>query len=267
MTIAAPTPVHFLVAVGGALVVLGSLAVARAPVTRSTPAAVVPWAVVAACLHHLALQGLYPPSVEPLFGGTLVGPTTFALAGGLWLLLRGVAIVRDRPERGSFLAASGVGAAVALGIVTLSVVPLDRGDAVVLVGVPGLAAVLAAVGYLSLGFVDPPAFARGRFAGYLVAFAGTFDGVASALLVDVVGRSVARPSVELALAVDTALGLPAALGVGWLLVVPRLVGSLVAVALLTRGSASTELYRVLGLALLVATGIGPGVAAVLEATG
>jgi hypothetical protein len=243
------------------------LALARAPVTRSTLAAIVPWAAIAACGHYLALHGLYPEPVAPLFAGTLVGATVFTPAGILWLLLRGVAVVRDRAERGTFLTASGVGAALGLGIVIISVLSLDRGDAVVLVGVPGLAAVPAAVGYLSLGAVDPPAFARGRLVGYLVAFAGTFGGVASAPLVDVVGRPVARPSVDLALAVDRALGLPASIGVGWLLVVPRLLLSLVGIAVLTRGSAITGTYRVLGLALLAASGAGPGVAAVLEATG
>lgn len=266
MPLADPTPIHLLASLGTAALVLGLLAMLRPPVTRTTPLAVLPWACVAAFAHHLALQGTYPPEIEPLFGGLLVGPTTFAIAGGLWLALRGVAAVRDREERGATLVASGAGAALGLCVVTLTTLSLNRGDAFVLVGVPALALVLSAVGYLSLGLVDPPGFARARFAGYLVAFAQTLDGVASALLVDGLGREVARPSVEVAFALTGAFGTPDSVGVGWLLVVPRLVLALALVALLTRGSVETEVYRVLLLAALVAIGVGPGVTAILEAT-
>lgn len=267
MPLADPTPIHLLASLGTAAVVLGLLALLRPPVTRATPIAVLPWACVAAFSHHLALQGIYPPEVEPLFGGLLVGPTVFAIAGGLWLALRGVAVVRDREEGGVYLVACGAGTALGLGVVTVTTLSLERGDAFVLVGVPTLAVVLSAVGYLSLGLVDPPGFARARFAGYLVAFAQTLDGVASALLVDGLGREVARPSVEVAFALTGTVGSPDALGVGWLLIVPRLVLSLSLVAILTRGSVETEVYRVLLLAALVAIGVGPGVTAILEATG
>lgn len=267
MSLADPTPLHLLASLGTATIVLALLVLVRPPVTRTTPIAFTPWACVAAFAHYLALEGIYPPEVEPLFGGTLVGPTVFALAGGLWLLLRGVAVLRDREERGVYLTACGVGAALGLGVVTVSTLSLQRGDAFVLVGVPTLAIVLSGVGYLSLGLVDPPGFARAKLAGYLVAFAQTFDGVASALLVDGLGRDVARPSVEVAFAITGTVGSPDLLGVGWLLVVPRLVLSLVAVAVLTRGRVETEVYRVLVLAVLVAAGVGPGVTAILEATG
>jgi len=267
MPIADPTPIHLFASLGTAAFVLALLAIVDPPVTRTTPIAVTPWAFVGAFAHHLALEGVYPDLVEPLFDGLLVGPTVFALAGGLWLLLRGVAVFRDREEGGAYLVACGVGAALGLGMVTVTTLSLDRGDALVLVGVPALAAVLGGVGYLSLGLVDPPGFARARLAGYLVAFAQTLDGVASALLVDGLGREVTRPSVEAAFALTTTLGNADVLGVGWLLVVPRLVLSLGLVAVLTRGRVETEVYRVLLLAALVAAGVGPGVTAVLEATG
>lgn len=267
MPLADPTPIHLLASLGTAVVVLGLLALFRSPVTRTTPIAVLPWACVAAFAHHLALQGIYPPEVEPLFGGQLVGPTVFAIGGALWLALRGVAVVRDREERGAYLVACGAGTALGLGVVTLTTLSLQRGDAFVLVGVPTFAVVLSAVGYLSLGLVDPPGFARARFAGYLVAFAQTLDGVASALLVDGLGRDVARPSVEAAFALTGAFGSPDALGVSWLLIVPRLVLSLSLVAILTRGSVETEIHRMLLLAALVAVGVGPGVTAILEAIG
>lgn len=267
MLLADPTPLHLAASLGTAAFVLVLLALVRPPVTRSTPVAVTPWACVAAFAHYLALEGIYPPVVEPMFGGLLVGPTVFAIAGGLWLVLRGVAVVRDREERGAYLAACGAGVALGLGVVTVTTLTLERGDAYVLVGVPTLAVVLSAVGYLSLGLVDPPGFARARFAGYLVAFAQTLDGVASALLVDGLGRQVARPSVDVAFAVTGTLGGLDTLGVGWLLVVPRLVLSLTLVSILTRGSVETEVYRVLLLAALVALGVGPGVTAILEATG
>ena len=265
MSLADPAPIHLLASLGTALLVLGLLVLLRPPVTRATPVAVMPWACVAAFAHHLALQGIYPPEVEPLFGARLVGPTVFAIAGGVWLGLRGLAVIRDRAERGAYLTASGVGVALGLGVVTATTLSLQRGDAFVLVGAPTLAFVLSGVGYLSLGLVDPPGFARARLAGYLVAFAQTLDGVASALLVDGLGHEVSRPSVEAAFAVTGTLGVPETLGVGWLLVVPRLVLSLTLVSILTRGRVETEVYRVLALAVLVAAGVGPGVTAVLEA--
>ncbi|WP_255195606.1 hypothetical protein [Halorarius litoreus] len=252
-----------LVGVGlAAVLIVALLAVQRPPVTGLTVLAIAPWAVVAGLFDTLSVTGAYPATLAPVLrlpAGLLLA---FVVAGLVWVPLLQLATLRDYgPGSGRYLAAAGLGMAVVLLVTLLVRQELDGAGLLWLSATPMLAAMLAALAYVLLGFVDPTTLATTRWVGYLVVFGFALLGTATAVGIDVYGQ--VGTSVTAAL-VSVARDLPtASTSVGWpAAVFGVLVGCLVA-TLVARAIRSDA---VAGNALaIVVTGVtvGPAVTTLL----
>lgn len=235
----------------------------RVPVTRATMLAATPWMVLGGLLESLVATGAYPGVVAALLAPPQVYPAALVVGGLTWIPLLEVAAIRNRGVNAArSLATAGWAATAVLATVVLWRAAVDPAEVLWLVGVPVVAAVLAGVAYILLGLSDAEPLAYTGLLGLLVVFAHTFDGLAVALAVEVLGRTPRPPLAALvADGTDAAgLGLPT----GWLFVALKLLGSLLAVQLLARTPRRTQRGRYLALGALAAVGLGPGVATLLR---
>ena len=227
-----------------ATVVVGVvLYVLHPPITQRTVLALVPWVVVGSTLHVLYQLGgalglsLYPPLVAPLFSAPAVYVTTFVITGAVWVF--GVMIGSAFGGRSTGpLYLGGVG----LGVATVLLVLLVYQGLSPLLGplrplVPIVAVITAGivtfVVYILLGTWRTYVIAEARLSGALVLFAHVFDGISTAIGVDLLGTAersfLPRRIMEIAADLPT----EPYLGVGWLFVVVKMlvaVGIVVAFA-------------------------------------
>lgn len=239
------------------------LTVLRVPVTRATVLAATPWMVLGGVLESLVATGAYEGVVATLFAPPQGYLAALVVGGVTWVPLLEVAAMRNREATGArSLAIAGWGATGVLAMVVLWRTAVGPAEVLWLVGIPVVAAVLAGVAYILLGLGDAEPLAYTGLLGLLVVFAHTFDGLAVAFAVEVLGRAP-RPPLAALVADGIAaagLGLPA----GWLFVALKLLGSLLAVQVLARTPRRTETATYLGLGALAALGLGPGVATLLS---
>jgi uncharacterized membrane protein len=163
-------------------------AVERPPVTRRTVLAAAPWAVAAGVLHALATVGAYPPALAPFFQFPGVFIVAFVVGTLVWIPLLQLAAMRDYPAgTGQYLAAAGSGLSVVLLVVLLLRQGIDPDAMLWLVATPFLGAVLSAVLYFMLGFVDATTLSTTRWVGFLVVFGHAVLGTTFAVSVDAYG--------------------------------------------------------------------------------
>lgn len=248
------------VALLGALT-LGLLARQHRDLQPEIGLAAAPWMVAGALAHALAGTTNYPAALHPLFGPLGVYVTTATTAGLLWFPFRELSVRQGSVPDGSRLASGGIGAAVALGAVLVTVLPaVTVRSALLLAAVPLVAGALA----VGLGFahheVDPVGIGRTRALGLLVLFGHGVGGLAWALLLTD-GRSVGGPAGEAISLAGDRLPVEPLVVVGVTLLV-----ALVAVSVLGRVIKRDETVGTALGVLVAAIGLGPGVEALLRAT-
>lgn len=245
-----PLPIlaALVVAAGG----VAWLARRRSPaLTPAVVLAFVPWMVAGAALHVLHRLGAAPPNVDPFLGTPAVYVTTFAVAGGIWL-------VADHVDRAiGILGGAGTVAAV-LAVATV----LAAGDRLH-PGWPAVgllaAAIIAAAAWGAVGRVRPDAVASTGAVGGLVVFAHTLDGVSTAIGVDVLGFGERTPLSRLILDAAGSLPIADAVGVGWLFVLVKVAVACVVVAVFDDYVREEPRAAYLLLGVVAAVGLGPAV--------
>ena len=259
-------PLPYLVALVVAIATIGVLLVAlRPPVTQATILAFTPWIVAGAALHVLYVVDAVSPAAAPLLGTPAVYLTTFAIAGAVWAGASFLGASRRSEARiARWLGAVGLGiAAVAVGFVLL--MGIQRGN--LAVAWPLIATVVsvvvAALAWLGLSLTHTPVVARTGAVGALVVFSHVFDGVSTAIGVDILGVGERSPLPRLVM--DAAAALPGAetLGVGWPFAVVKLALALAVVALFADYVEESPAEGYLLLGLIAAAGLGPAVHNVL----
>ncbi len=249
----------------GTFVVLALIAFMEPPITEGFVLAVVPWVFAGSALHVFYQLGelyqvqIYPESVELLFAAPAVYLTTFLGMGLIWVISLVIGSGMGARERTAhYLGGTGFGAAaVMLGLLAWQSLDPAVGPIRIVVPLAGFLASLAVtfVVYIALGAWRTYVIAEARIAGALVLFAHTFDGITTAIGVDILG--VGERSVIPRTIMDFAADLPTAsyIGTGWLFVVVKV---FVAVAIVwafaeyvherpTRGYLLFALVTVLGL--------------------
>ena len=237
------------------------------PITERFVLAVVPWVFVGSTLHVFYQLGeifqvqIYPRSIEALFAAPAVYLTTFLGMGIIWVLSLVIGSGMGARERTSqYLGGTGVGAAVVM-LILLGWQALDPavGPLRLVVPLAGLVASMAVtfVVYVALGAWRTYVIAEARLAGAMVLFAHTFDGITTALGVDVLG--VGERSVIPRIIIDFATDLPTYeyIGAGWLFVVVK-IGVAVAIVWAFAEYVHEEPVRgYLLFAVLMILGLGP----------
>lgn len=266
-----PPLFHTAFLVVGVAAVLAVLYELRPPVTERVSLALAPWMSAGAALHVLYQLGLrfdaqvYAPVIEPLFSAPAVYLTTFLATGVVWILATIVEGVTGSDAENKNTVArylGGVGTAVLLTLVVLVLLvemELSPEPLAPLLPVIGLLVSLgvAALVYFLVGLWRTYVVAEARWVGGLVVFAHVFDGVTTAIGVDIVGAG--ERSALPARIMEFAAGLPTApyLGSGWLFVVVK-VAVAVAVVVLFADFVREEPTRAnLTLAAIAAVGLGP----------
>lgn len=257
-----PVLLVVLVAILTALV----LTVLQAPVTRATVLAATPWMVVGGLLETLVVtvaSGAYRGMVAALLAPPQGHLAALVLGGLTWVPLLEFATLRNRRANvARYLGAAGWGAAVVLGVVVLWRGSIGSGGLLWLVVVPILGAVLAGVAYFLLALADPDPLAYTGLVGLLAVFAHTFDGLAVAVAVHVVGRKPRAPLAAFVADLVEATSLP--LPAGWAFAGLKLLGVLLVVLVLARTARGSGTRTYLALGALAAAGLGPGVATLLS---
>lgn len=195
------------------------------PLSDRTVIAVAPWTVAGAGVIVAVEAGIYDR--WSLASTPTLAAVVVASAVGCWLVLSVFAELREKPHRERYLTASGTGAAVV--IVGSLLFIADEVTALRLTWVL-LAVIVAPVvgvcGYFALSLVYTDAVARLRFAGLYAVTTVVFDGVASAIAVEVLGTGHrAIVASLLSLATQTAGISPS----GWLLLGAHVVVGVLAV--------------------------------------
>lgn len=227
--------------------------------------ATVPWFVVGAGAHVLYTTGAYDPWAGYFFGPVAVYFTTFVAAGMVWGMMALSADISGGDRHGAqYLAAAGLGATIVVGSVALSsgigasvsrIYPTFGGLLVALV--------VAALAYVGLNVVYPKAMVHTGIVGFFVVFGFTLDATMTALSVDLFGGTSSTPVAREVLAVARDLPTASTVGVGWLLVVLKVVAALLVVATVGHLLSTDRLRDYPGVAYLflggvIAVGIGPG---------
>lgn len=232
-------------------------------VSQRTVLAFVPWMVSGAVLHvvyqmHTALEETVVPAVPPvLLSAPSVYVTAFVLMGAVWLPAalgnpgRTERVAKLLGVAGALVAVSVSGYAV---WVALDQFALDA--AVPLAGLLGSLA-LTALLYLGIGLWRPEILSNARYVGALVIFGHAFDGVTTAIGVELL--DVGERSTVPRLVMDIAADLPTAdlLGEAWLFVVVKLLIATALVALFHDYVREEPTEGNLFFAFMAAVGLGP----------
>lgn len=245
-----------------AVMTVALLAVERPPVNGLTVLAAVPWVVTAGLLDGVAATGAYPSELVRVLVLPVVLVLAFVVAGLVWMPLLQLATLRDYAlGAGYYLAAAGFGTAVVLLLTLLLREGLDGQGLLWLSATPLVAAMLAAVAYVLLGFVDATTLATTRWVGYVVVTGFTLLGTTTAVGVDVYGNAGGGITGVL---VSVAAGLPtASTSVGWPAAVLGAVVGCVVAALLARAVRSDVVTGNLLAVVVTAVTVAPAVATLL----
>jgi uncharacterized membrane protein len=266
-----PSLFQLAVLVAGTVAIAAMLYTLRPPVTQKVVLTFAPWMVSGAALHVFFQLGeaydaqVYPRSVEPLFSAPAVYLTTFVVMGVVWVAAVIVRRVTASATEGYDYVArylGSVGAGVMLVLVGLLlwqatdplVGPLDP----VLPTVGLIAAlVLTFLAYVAIGVWRTYVIAEARYVAALVLFAHAFDGVTTAIGVDLIG--VGERSALPARIIEFSATLPTAqyLGSGWLFVVVKMLVAASVVVLFADYAAAKPNRANLLYGLVAAVGLGP----------
>lgn len=233
----------------------------RPTVTQGTIIAFTPWMITGSALHVLHVLGAFDPIVDPFFGTPSVYVTTFVLAGSCWAALMATSTTRWAQTRvnrrlgliGTGVALVSIGYVLWVGAVAGTITLLWPLVAVV------LSIAVWAVAWLLLSLRYTGIVAKTRIVGALVVFSHVFDGVTTAIGVDVLGVHERSPLPRAIM--DLAATLPTAdiIGAGWLFVVVKLAISMIIVGLFAEYVEESPTEALLLLGIIVAVGLGPAV--------
>jgi uncharacterized membrane protein len=262
-----PPLIHTAGLLVGAGFVIALLFAAKPSVNQKTVLAFAPWIVVGAVLHVFYQLGvtlkqpLYPDPIEPLFSAPAVYITVFIVMGLIWAVATMFMTNPDADYVSQYLSGIGVGT-----MVPLIGLLLWRGtDPAVRPMEPVFpaAGLLLAVGAtflitLALGLWRTGLIAKVRYVGPLVLFAHLFDGITTAIGVDLLGATE-RSAIPQAI-LDLSAGLPTAsiIGTGWLFVLVKLVVAVAIVVLFADYVNEEPLEANLLMSVIIAVGLGPG---------
>ena len=262
-----PPLIHTAGLLVGAGFVIALLFAAKPSVNQKTVLAFAPWIVVGAVLHVFYQLGvtlkqpLYPDPIEPLFSAPAVYITVFIVMGLIWAVATMFMTNPDADYVSQYLSGMGVGT-----MVPLIGLLLWRGtDPAVRPMEPVFpaAGLLLAVGAtflitLALGLWRTGLIAKVRYVGPLVLFAHLFDGITTAIGVDLLGATE-RSAIPQAI-LDLSAGLPTAsvIGTGWLFVLVKLVVAVAIVVLFADYVNEEPLEANLLMSVIIAVGLGPG---------
>lgn len=239
----------------------------RPLITERTVIAFVPWVVTGAALHVFYQLGdffdvqLFPGPVAELFAAPAVYLVMFNLMSLIWIVATMVVPSGDRDRRiALYLGVIGFGIMIPIvGLLLRQGFGLESGLQPILpiLGFIG-ALVLTVVVYILVGLWRTDVFARARITGGLVIFAHLFDGLTTALGVDVLGAG--ERSAVPRMIMDFAADLPTAetLGTGWLFVLVKVVIAVAIVVLFADYVDEEPTSGNLFFSIIIAVGLGPG---------
>ncbi|WP_436902818.1 DUF63 family protein [Halovenus halobia] len=239
----------------------------RPPFTQRIVLSFIPWIISGSILHVFWQLGdilgrqLYPPAIEPLFSAPAVYLTTFIAVGLIWALASIIVPSRDRSNRiATYLLATGLGVVIPLtGLLLWQ--GLDEAIAPMEPIWPVLALILSLVVtfvvYIAIGAWRTYVIAQVRYVGAFVLFAHIFDGITTAIGVDVLGGG--ERSALPAMILDFSARLPVAdtIGVGWLFVLVKIILASAIIILFADYVDDEPAQANLLLTLIAVFGLGP----------
>lgn len=260
-----PGPIQSAALVIGTGMIVVLLYALRPPLTQKIVLSFIPWMISGSILHVFwqignLYQPLYPEPVEPLFSAPAVYLTTFIALGAIWTLSAIIVPSYDRSDRiATYMLATGVGVLIPLlGLVVwqglsdeLALKPIWPVLGLV------LSLVLTFIVYIAIGAWRTHVIAQARYVGAFVLFAHIFDGVTTAIGVDVLGAGE-RSTLPAAI-LDFAAGLPVAdtIGVGWLFVLVKVTLASAIVVLFADYLDEEPTQANLLLTIIAIVGLGP----------
>lgn len=262
-----PSLLHTAGLLVGTGLVIALLLAAKPPINQTTVLAFAPWIVVGAILHVFYQLGvtlkqpLYPEPAEPLFSAPAVYLTVFIVMGLIWAVSTMFMTNPDATQIGQYLSGMGVGTMVPL-IGLLLWRGTDPGVRPMEPVLP-VAGLLVAVGgtflvSIALGLWRTGMFAKVQLIGPLVLFAHLFDGVTTAVGVDLLGAEERSTIPQMILDAGASLPTASAIGSGWLFVLVKLVVAAAIVVLFADYVDEKPVEANLLMGLIVAVGLGPG---------
>jgi uncharacterized membrane protein len=238
----------------------------KPPIDQKTVLAFAPWIISGAVLHvfyqlsQLFRQQLFPEMIEPLFSAPAVYLTTFVIMGVIWAVATMFMTAPDPDSAAQYLGGMGIGTMVPLVALLVwrgtdpAVRPMEP-----VWPVAGLLLSIAAsfVLILLIGLWRTTVIAKVKYVGPLVIFAHVFDGITTAIGVDIVG--VGERSALPRLIIDFAADLPTegAIGSGWLFVLVKIIIASTIVVLFADYVSDRPSEASIIMGLVVAVGLGP----------
>jgi uncharacterized membrane protein len=266
---AVPSTLYLAFLLAGSALLAALLYAVQPPLTQRTVLAMVPWIVSGAILHVFYQIGeafqvqLYPRWIEPLFAAPAVYLTTFLAMGTAWLVVtvigvESAAVTRDRVA--GYLAGVGLGILIPLlGLLAWQAADPAIGPLEVVLPVAGLLLSLAVtfVVYVLLGAWRTYIIAEARHVGALLLFAHVFDGITTAIGVDLLGTG--ERSVLPRMIMDFARDLPIyeVLGSGWLFVVVKVLVAVLVIVVFADYLSERPRRGNLFFAAITVVGLGP----------
>lgn len=265
-----PSPLVLGALLAGTVAIGAMLYAVHPRVSQRTVLAMAPWVIVGASLHVFYQLGqrfameIYPGWAEPFFSAPAVYLTTFIGMGTVWLASNLVATTsaaessRDIVARN--LASIGAGIAVVL-LALLGWQSLSPAIGPMRLIVPTLGLILslvvAFVIYILVGAWRTYIVAEARLVGALVLFSHVFDGITTAIGVDIIGTT--ERSVLPARIMEFAADLPTAqyLGTGWLFVVVKMLLAVFVIVLFADYLSEEPTQGNLLFAAIAFVGLGP----------
>ncbi len=239
----------------------------RPPLTQRIVLSFIPWIVSGSILHvfwqvgEILQRQLYPPPLKVFFSAPAVYLTTFMAVGLIWALASIIVPSRDRSNRiATYLLATGIGVVIPL-IGLLLWQGLDDAIAPMEPIWPVLGLILSLVVtfvvYIAIGAWRTYVIAQVRYVGAFVLFAHIFDGITTAIGVDVLGGG--ERSALPAMILDFSARLPVAdtIGVGWLFVLVKIVLASAIIILFADYVDEEPTQANLFLTLIAVFGLGP----------
>jgi uncharacterized membrane protein len=247
--------------------VIALLLAAKPPISQTTVLSFAPWIVVGAVLHVFYQLGvtlkqpLYPDPIEPLFSAPAVYFTVFILMALIWAVSTMFMTSPDAARIGQYLSGLGLGTMAPLIALLLwrgtdpGVRPMEP-----VFPVAGLLLALGGTFLISLaiGFWRTNMFRKVRYVGPLVLFAHLFDGITTAIGVDLLDATERSAIPQMIIEVGADLPTASAIGSGWLFVLVKLLVAAAIVLLFADYVNEEPVEANLLMGLIVAVGLGPG---------
>lgn len=264
-----PPLLHLAFLLAGTAILAALLYAVQPPLTQRTVLAMVPWVVSGTILHVFYQLGeafavqLYPPWAAPLFGAPAIYLTTFIGMGAIWLVatvitVQSAAVTHDRVA--GYLAGTGIGVMLPLlGLLAWQATDPLVGPIRLVLPVAGLllSLVVSFVVYILVGAWRTWIIAEARQVGGLLLFAHVFDGITTAIGVDLLGTG--ERSYLPRLIMDVARDLPTyeTIGAGWLFVVVKTVVAVLVIVLFADYISDRPRRGNLLFAAIIVVGLGP----------